>query len=152
MSVSINSSTSGGDVIFEGGANTLTVHGNINATNLADVAYSGDYNDLLNRPSNSSGSIIESSSDGKQWYKKYSDGWIEQGGYTVQAGRGGTRVNFIVPYTNVQTVNVIAVQADTSGDDDYLGQCSVHSLTVSTFNISSCQAGTFHAYWRASGY
>lgn len=56
--------------------------GNVNL-GLHAVATSGDYNDLRNKPSmpaTPNAYITETWRDGAQWYRKWSDGLIEQGG------------------------------------------------------------------------
>lgn len=63
---------------------TPTSGGNV-SLGLHAVATSGDYNDLRNKPSlpsTPSAYITETwkSTDGTSWYRKWSDGWIEQGG------------------------------------------------------------------------
>ena len=50
---------------------------------LAKVATSGSYNDLSNKPSipaTPQGYITQTWRSGNNWYRVYSDGWIEQGG------------------------------------------------------------------------
>ena len=54
-------------------------------TGLATVATSGKYSDLSGRPSIPStpnAYVISTYSSGTSWYRKWSDGWIEQGGHT----------------------------------------------------------------------
>lgn len=56
--------------------------GNVNL-GLHAVATSGDYNDLMNKPSmpaTPNAYITETWRDGSNWYRKWSDGLIEQGG------------------------------------------------------------------------
>lgn len=51
---------------------------------LAKVATSGSYNDLSNKPNipeSQQGYITQTWRSGNNWYRVYSDGWIEQGGY-----------------------------------------------------------------------
>jgi len=56
----------------------------VNTSALATVATSGSYNDLLNKPTISSGiTVVAESYTSSGWYRKYSDGWIEQGGYVA---------------------------------------------------------------------
>jgi hypothetical protein len=78
---------------------------------------------------------------GKNWYTKYSDGWIEQGGQTT--GQATHTVTFPAPYTT--TCNVIA-----STDS---GVLAVQEITTKQFNISVWQPGkTPINYWYACGY
>lgn len=78
---------------------------------------------------------------GKNWYTKYSDGWIEQGGQTT--GQATHTVTFPAPYTT--TCNVIA-----STDS---GVLAVKDVTTKQFNIYVHQPGkTPINYWYACGY
>lgn len=81
MTASIASNSNGATINLSPTNGTLTVNGSIVANNLSDVAYSGDYNDLINVPSSSGGTITDFwSDDDGNWYRKYSNGTIEQGG------------------------------------------------------------------------
>ena len=42
--------------------------------------------------------IVEEYHSGTQWYKIWSDGWIEQGGYVINPSSNET-VNLLKPYT-----------------------------------------------------
>lgn len=48
--------------------------------------------------------LIESGRVGKNWYRKYSDGWIEQGGYVPTSASSDdktfTTVKFHIPFEN----------------------------------------------------
>ena len=59
---------------------TLTV----NNRALSNVAFTGDYDDLTNKPNIGSGGLLVDSwnDDDGNWYRKYDDGFIEQGGVT----------------------------------------------------------------------
>ena len=94
--------------------------------------------------------VIETgrSSDGKQWYRLWSDGWLEQGG--TQSGNGVygvTTVTFLKPFKDTSyVVNAIIINlasqwyTDTGGTSeravtDVAG--SIANKTVSSFNIQS---------------
>jgi len=34
------------------------------------------------------------------WYRKYSDGWVEQGGHASSVPYGGTNITFPIPFSN----------------------------------------------------
>ena len=42
--------------------------------------------------------VKETYKDGTQWYRKWSDGWIEQGGYLSWSG-AWTTLSFVTPFT-----------------------------------------------------
>ena len=77
----------------------------VNASALATVATSGSYNDLLNKPTISSGiTVVAESYTSSGWYRKYSDGWIEQGiPFSMSlAGSSGTKtINFLLSMNTV---------------------------------------------------
>lgn len=55
----------------------------LNKPNLATVATSGNYNDLINKPSIPSSPnayVTQTWRSGSEWYRVFSDGFIEQGG------------------------------------------------------------------------
>ena len=71
---------------------------------LAKVATSGSYNDLSNKPSIPStpkGYITQTWRSGNDWYRVYSDGWIEQGGITSQTN---TTINFLKSFSNTNYI------------------------------------------------
>lgn len=66
----------------------------------ATVAITGNYNDLENRPSippTPYAYIISGWKSGTNWYRKYSDGWIEQGG---EIDMTNTTVGLNIPFTS----------------------------------------------------
>lgn len=82
--------------------------------NFATVATTGNYNDLINRPSIPStpnAYITQTWRSGAEWYRVYSDGFIEQGGktgaytndvvFTVSLHRYFSSTNYEV-FTNLQ--------------------------------------------------
>lgn len=78
---------------------------------------------------------------GTNWYTKYSDGWIEQGGRTT--GSTEHTVTFNVPFTT--NCNVIASTSS--------GVLSVKNITTTQFNIFVYQPGeTPTNDWYACGY
>lgn len=89
---------------------------------------------------------------GANWYRIWSDGFIEQGGY-VPPGATKTTVTFLVPYKHNNTINVQVSESminegnyDTGGYDLV---CAVQNITVNNFYVS-CQNRIFN--WRACGY
>lgn len=80
---------------------TPDVNGNVDL-GLHAVATSGDYNDLANKPSmpaTPKAYITETWKDGSNWYRKWSDGLIEQGG-AFWAGSPYPTMTFNTPFSN----------------------------------------------------
>lgn len=89
---------------FENDKGYLTEHQSLTAyakkSELATVATSGSYNDLKNKPSIPSAglTIVAQSYGANSWYRKYSDGWIEQGGtFSARADWGSGTKNVTLP-------------------------------------------------------
>lgn len=152
---SINGSVAGadGDVLVDVGAKTVEgkapdSNGNV-ALGLHAVATSGNYNDLTNKPSipaNPNAYVTQTWRSGDQWYRRWSNGWLEQGGrIKLRVWTGGDSPNrtFSLPtyfsnttYTTVvtgengygwgglktvsQTTNSVTVTCTGASRDDYV--------------------------------
>lgn len=86
------------------------------------------------------------------WYRIWSDGWIEQGGYCAPNSTKAT-VPFLVPYKYNNSINVQVSESminysntDTGGYQDVV---AAQNITKTNFYVS-CQNRIFN--WRASGY
>ena len=115
---------------------------------LAKIATSGSYNDLSNKPNipaNQSGYLTQTWRSGNNWYRKWSDGWIEQGGRgTTNTGEYKT---FQLP-TKFTTTSYTIVTGSVT-DFEYVW---LKTLTVSSFQAmgqnhdGSTYTMTFHFY------
>ena len=97
--------------------------------------------------------IVETYVDGPSWYRIYSDGWCEQGGYF---DGGGTTYNkyTIQLYRAYQDTNYTVLS--TIYNEDYTGGTGpyyfgVHSKTVSTFQVYS-DSNMQRRMWVTFGY
>ena len=123
---------------------------------LAKVATSGSYNDLSNKPSIPStpkGYITQTWRSGNDWYRVYSDGWIEQGGMC-------NSVSFYAPKTqslhkNFTNANyfVGVTDASTSFSNSNGLYCLpwIGSRTTSSFKITNADGGGVNTLWFAIG-
>lgn len=135
--------------------------GNVNL-GLHAVATSGDYNDLMNKPSmpaTPNAYITETWSDGSNWYRKWSDGLIEQGGTHYDYSHN---VTFNTPFSGTDYA-IGGWMGKTSSDKTY----PVMTAVVKERNSASfhCVIGFTRAdnytqtvdersriYWSAVGY
>ena len=103
------------------------------------------------------GKLIDSYSSGTDWYRIYSDGWCEQGGWVnsgVASVNNGVSVTFLKPYKDINyTITFLSSHGDTTNNgigvhygNLYYG-CYYNS-TKTKNGIKICGAGT----WQASGY
>ena len=116
--------------------------------NLSKVATSGSYNDLKNKPSIPSAglTIVAQSYGANSWYRKYSDGWIEQGGKTT--GSSGFTLTFPLAFSNTNYSFVCNTQGNSTGYG-YKRSAWISSRTATTVTLGS-DAGD-PAIWYACG-
>lgn len=97
--------------------------------------------------------IKEIYSSGKQWYRLWSDGWIEQGGfYGSFINNAGVTVNLNKAFTTTNYTLLVTSYGMVSGANDN-GSTNIKDVSVNSFRIVSVDDnGTYGAYWSASGY
>ena len=91
------------------------------------------------------------STDGNSWYRKWSDGWIEQGGYVNVAYNTTVTITL---YKAMSSSTYSIVIGSTGGTES---TCRVNTgQTNTTFSISrhytGNKQGNGYCYWEASGY
>ena len=97
--------------------------------------------------------LVASWRSGDNWYRKYSDGWIEQGGTFSVASGSNNRIQSVSLHTpfasSAYNVHVQAVSNATSSD--YNNTQNIENKYTTTFSvrIQHGQAGTFN--WYACG-
>ena len=94
--------------------------------------------------------VTDAYSDGANWWRKWSDGWLEQGGNVAQGGSGLKTVNLIRPFADTYT---LTVTASALSDTSYWA--SATNKTVTSFQVGTKNyVGTYTFYavdWYASG-
>ncbi len=87
--------------------------------------------------------------DGNSWYRKWRNGWVEQGGFITSAPNGKTVVNFPVSMTSVKSVMVLAQTSGVNDEIDWnvVGTPSSTSMTIRVYNRDNAGG----AYWTSSG-
>lgn len=94
--------------------------------------------------SNSGRNVVQSYVNGKNWYRKYSDGWIEQGGQTTV--NGSQTVTLITPFVNADyNVHVNIISTDGSSGFNYIS-------TRSTTNFIAVSVYGNGLMWSAKGF
>ena len=95
--------------------------------------------------------IIESWNEGTEWYRVWSDGWIEQGGY-IPASTSTSQVNNLLVEmkdTNYN-INITAIANSWTG-----GLNSVFDLTTTSFKMWTSDDQSFNSCpikWEVKGY
>lgn len=92
------------------------------------------------------------SADGSSWYRKWSDGWIEQGGIT-QSARGATSRTIKLHTTFSSSNYFVVVQSYTgrSSDTQY-NSFHVTEKSLSSFSTIACCLEDIASLWYACGY
>ena len=100
-------------------------------------------------------SVVESWRNGESWYRKYSDGWIEQGGLELNIPNNGVRtVTLFKPYSS-STYMALGVLQWTPGIYVNHAACAERTSTaVNLVNYRSAGSATWtiNAYWYTCGY
>ena len=94
--------------------------------------------------------LTETYRNGTSWYRVWSDGWCEQGGYSNFAG-GGTTITFTKPYKSNPTITLGHVTGSTSY---YATGVSIDSVTTTNFKAHGWHRdgnSDRGAYWHACG-
>lgn len=100
--------------------------------------------------------VVETYKNGTEWYRKYSDGVIEQGGYVEGLSLNQElSVNFIKSYTDETTITIHLTNIFTSSLQSYRGGLTISSNTTSSFVVFSDASGTPYGNggftWEARG-
>lgn len=99
-----------------------------------------DYNDVHNAEA-----VVETYSNGNNWYRIWSDGWCEQGGETEAIESTGYTVSLLKPFQN--TNYHIQITCKSPGSTEY-GWGYAHTKTITNFKVAQTASG---AYWYACG-
>ena len=95
--------------------------------------------------------LLDSYSDGTDWYKVYSDGWVEQGGKT-DVSENHKVIEFLKPFSDTN-YSVIVGNANTSANTGGVTVSSLASdLKTTGFQVSQLNQSQRYTMWRAYGY
>ena len=121
--------------------------GNVNL-GLHAVATSGNYNDLRNKPSmpaTPKAYITKTWRNGSQWYRKWSDGFIEQSGTFRDTDY--TDVTLNTPFST--TTYAVFLSSTVAADELRL---AFTKSKTSTFRAIGLSSSAYDYYWYACGY
>ena len=94
------------------------------------------------------GGVSQSLKDGDNWYRRYNDGWVEQGGH-APSGENVT-VTLHIPFQDA-FYNVLITP---EGSGHAYAKAIAKGKTAQTFTLTSYMPGSINcrAYWLACGY
>jgi hypothetical protein len=98
--------------------------------------------------------VYETWNSGSNWYRKWSDGWIEQGGYV---NPGGNCFNFYTgtfntAFSTTKITLVATIALDKNNDNSYYGQIGAFVVSATQFKETSFASEMPPFNWFACGY
>ena len=121
--------------------------GALDATTLATAIARVESN-LEAKVDKTSAHIVETWSSGTSWYRKWSDGWIEQGGNTTSSSSTATTT---LP-TAFSDTNYTVVATSKNGSSGSNPRYNVSNKKTTTFDVWFGSYSTYAYEWYACGY
>ena len=95
--------------------------------------------------------VNETYNDGTNWYRKWSDGWLEQGGFAATDNTGRGVINLLQPYsTEDYTVCITAYASQITGLSTWTVKAS-NPKTQSSIGIVASSADPVSCMWQTCG-
>lgn len=91
---------------------------------------------------------------GYNWYRKWTDGWIEQGGYVNPGGNSAAFriVTFNTAFATTKITLIATIALKENKDNSYYGQIGAFVVSTTQFKETSFAGETPPFYWFACGY
>lgn len=98
--------------------------------------------------------VYETWKSGSNWYRKWSDGWIEQGGYVKSGGNGSAFYTgtFNTAFSTKNVTLVVTNAYEANGNNFWLGQTGAFVVSGTQFKETSYESSSYPFYWFACGY
>lgn len=133
---------------FVNGSSTLTLNASPNGNYTINVPNSNGTvaltSDIPNVPASVSGYVTTFWKSGNNWYRRWSDGFIEQHG---RCGNSGTQ-SFVTNFSNTSSIVLVGVMMDGGHPDD--AYCVMNPTSTSRFTVSAPRCSNVN--WYAAGY
>ncbi len=94
--------------------------------------------------------VVENYRNGSSWYRKWSDGFIEQGGRTTMGDTYGEVLKFLVPFSSTDDARNNYIIVGVLGAMNATSNLGILSYGYTGVNIDNSVGGTYH--WYAAGY
>lgn len=95
--------------------------------------------------------LVDKGETSTTWYRKYSDGWVEQGGNSSANHSNRATVTYPVSFSNDNFSLCVSNKTNTNGEGYYWNAFTVLSHTKSSCVVSNW-GGTEEFSWFACGY
>lgn len=93
--------------------------------------------------------VVETYNDGTNWYRKWSDGWLEQGGCFAGRFSNVTTITYPLPFSQVYTV--LKTNRVTTSYNQSLAYDWFAVVDATNINFKSASAQDVGIYWYACG-
>lgn len=124
---------------------SYVVHsGSVKADDLALVPLNLSYNSLRDKPK---AHITTTWHSGTSWYRKWSDGWIEQGGRITTSTT--TTISFHTAFKD--TNSTITISQNGAGSAN-ISRVAIRAIATSNFTIQYIENAMLPFSWFACGY
>lgn len=117
--------------------------GSVEADDLALVPLNLSYNSLRDKPT---AHITTTWHSGTSWYRKWSDGWIEQG------GRITTKATTISLHTAFEDTNYMITVSQNGSAPARVARVAISARATSNFTLPQIEDGILPFSWFACGY
>lgn len=115
----------------------------VEADDLALVPLNLSYNSLRDKPK---AHITTTWNSGTSWYRKWSDGWIEQGGRITKST---TTISFHTAFKNTNYTITVSQNGTSSA---YVSRVAISARATSNFTIQNIENAMLPFSWFACGY
>jgi len=95
--------------------------------------------------------VVETYVNGTEWYRVYSDGWVEQGGRFSSADKANTTVTFLRPFANTDYTPIVGQQFGVNGQTQYR-TFNISTISSDSMVVHNATNGTNTCIWMACGY
>lgn len=97
--------------------------------------------------------VVESYTNGTNWYRIYKSGWCEQGGRGALNEAATTTITLLKPYKDTNYfVSAVSITESTATDTEVGLQCTPKSTTQITLTAHHLNPNNQTACWEAKGY
>ena len=101
--------------------------------------------------------VVETYSNGSSWYRKYSDGWCEQGGTVLTGAVKSYPISLLVEMRDTNYTALISnmyLGDDTGGvaDQFLIAGASSYGKSTTTLRISTINNANYALNWQVCGY
>lgn len=98
--------------------------------------------------------IVSEWNSGGEWYRKWSSGFIEQGGYQYVGSSSvmATNITYPIAFTNADSYAVVTTLRTSSRDTEERVITSAYGKTASGVSFSTNTAAQAYVEWYAAGH